>query len=166
MCTQRADHIFFKKLGRIQSADPKSVRPIYELLLSTLKDLGIQRCGIRLFTEVFHPVDSYGNVDLCCKFCDRCYHTRIRRFHINKHTSVVCIPIHFGYAPPIILTFIYDSVANKNVFPSIASVIRMLYYSIRCMGVVTALQNKDKFLLQFVQERKKGASTCQETNQD
>ena len=149
------DHKFIKVLSRLDPQVPGSSEAIYNLLISSLRSLGFDFVCVISYTDSLEPKKVYGDEALASGV--ESFQWCIRRDHMSGGDTLFRIPVVFGYAPPIQLCVIYSREKHWKKLPSVLSIIRLLYYFIRCSSVELALSNKDRFLTQLVQYQSKGS---------
>jgi hypothetical protein len=146
---QRMDWRFLRKVHKLNPATPEAKTRVYEYLIQALRELGFSRVCVTLFNTQLLFDQSLGDSDILHPPSLFCW--KIRRVHQGNRTSIIHIPIVYGYAPPVMLSVLYDPSRNRKAFPSLLSIIRMLYYYIRCSGLQMTLNTKEEFLSVYVQ---------------
>jgi hypothetical protein len=141
---RRTDWSFLRAVSRIDLGRPEVVGRIYEHLLHSLRDLGFQKVGIATYYSDLTFASALGDLGLT-QGLDT-FDWEVRRTRISKTETILKIPIHAGYMPPVTVVVLYNRIVNRLQFPSLISLIRILYYYLRCRGLEKTLEGKELFL--------------------
>jgi hypothetical protein len=148
--SRRTDWSFLRTVSRVDLGNPSAVEKIYEHLLHSLRNLGFQRSAIATYHPGLTFASALGDTDLVMGL-DK-FDWGVRRVRLSPTKTIVRIPIHAGYLPPVTVVVLYDRTLNRLQFPSLISLIRILYYYLRCRGLEKTLEGTDLLLSAVVKQ--------------
>ena len=140
----RTDWRFLRALSRIDLKQPDATLEVYKLLSRSLTQLGFSRVAVTTFTDALQLSGRMGDTGLSNQV--QSYHWKVWRRRETHQEVSLHIPIHFGYLSPIILSVHYNRETNRKLIPSLTSLVRLMYYYLRCNGLEQALEGKNLFI--------------------
>lgn len=145
--TRRADHRFFRALSRASINKPEDVEWVFTALVDTLHALGFNLACVVSRDHELRISNIYGDGSLVSGM--ETFEWRPRRIHLSGGDTLLCLPVAFGYHPPISILFVYNPIEHRHRIQSVSSILRTLYFFVRCSGVEYVLRNKDRFIEQM-----------------
>ena len=146
---RRVDNRFIRILCKLHIASPDNLDSLYTVLSKYLETLNLVRFGIQIYTLWFHPSRCLGDPRIfegVSKFP-----VRITRESISSNVCRLTIPLLYGYAPPAVIRVEYTHKSHKAIH-SLLTIVKVVYYKVRCAGVETVLHQRDSALLDAVKQ--------------
>ena len=147
---RRADWKFLRSLARTNLDRPGALLQVYDLFLQSAHGLGFLKVGVAVFTPTFLMTEYLGDSDL--KPLVYTFKWGVHRCKVSECESIITMSIHYGYNDPIMVVVLYNKTQNQKQFTSLASLIRLMYYLLRCNGLEKALHGKDLFVSELAKK--------------
>ncbi len=141
---KRADWKFLRSLARTNLDQPGAWLQVYGLFIQSARGLGFLKVGVAVFTPTFLMTNYLGDPDL--KQSIHNFQWGVHRCKTSKYESIITMSIHYGYNNPVMIAVLYDKSKHQRQFTSLSSLIRLMYYLLRCNGLEKALHGKDLFV--------------------
>lgn len=146
---RRMDNRFIRTLCKVELATPEQVRDFYGLLQTYVSSLKLPKFAINLYSLSFKQTECLGDPVLFVP--GERFPFEISRKALTSGSRLLTIPLLYGYAPPAVIRVEYTDKDRKSIY-SLLTIVKIIYYRMRCAGVEQVLHQRDSALLEAVRQ--------------